>query len=367
MNKDYALVNGKKLRYGFTTGSAATAAAKSAAEFLINGNYSENVEIILPTNEKLLIETKTLEIIDDYSICSIIKDAGDDPDITNGIEIFAKVRKIERNEIKIIGGIGVGKVTKKGLAIEIGDWAINPVPRQMIRENLSEYIKDKNFGLEVEISVPNGEEIAKRTLNEKLGVIGGISILGTTGIVKPMSEEAFKKSLDVELEVLLAEIGKKEVIFSFGNYGKKYAIEKLGINEKEILITSNFIGYMLESAANKGVQSIKIIGNIGKVIKVAGGIFHTHNRVADGRLEILASNALLCGESTENLIKIMNSNTTEEAINYIENRDVFRLLSSKVKEKCESYIKRCGKEIKVEVLIFSNEIGELGRSDGFYE
>ena len=192
MNKDYALVNGKKLRYGFTTGSAATAAAKSAAEFLINGNYSENVEIILPNNSKLSIETKVLEKNDNYSICSIIKDAGDDPDITNGIEIFAKVRKIEETEIKIIGGIGVGKVTKKGLAIEIGDWAINPVPRQMIRENLSEYIKDKNFGLEVEIIVPNGEEIAKRTLNEKLGVIGGISILGTTGIVKPMSEEAYK-------------------------------------------------------------------------------------------------------------------------------------------------------------------------------
>jgi len=145
MSKDYALVNGKMLRYGFTTGSTATAAAKSATEFLINGNYSENVEIILPTNEKLIIETKTLEIIDDYSICSIIKDAGDDPDITNGIEIFAKVRKIEGNKIKIIGGIGVGKVTKKGLAIEIGDWAINPVPRQMIRENLSEYIKNKKL------------------------------------------------------------------------------------------------------------------------------------------------------------------------------------------------------------------------------
>lgn len=367
MNKEYELVNGKKLRYGFTTGSAATAAAKAATEFLIKGNYFENIEIILPKNNRLTIETKILEKTGNYALCSVIKDGGDDPDITNGIEIFAKVKKIEKNEIKIIGGIGVGKVTKKGLATEVGDWAINPVPRQMIKENLWEYIKNRNFGLEVEISVPQGEERAKKTLNEKLGVIGGISILGTTGIVKPMSEEAFKKSLDVELDVLLNETDKKEVVFSFGNYGKKYAVEKMGIDEKEILITSNFIGYMLESAANKGVESIKIIGNIGKVIKVAGGIFHTHNRVADGRLEILTSNALLCGENRENLIKIMNSNTTEEAINYIEKREVFNMLADKVKEKCESYIKRCGKEIRVEVLIFSNETGELGRSRDFYE
>lgn len=361
----YELVNGKNLKCGFTTGSTAAAAAKAATELLINNEYYENIELILPSGQKLIIETKFLEKHENYALCSIIKDAGDDPDITNGVEIFVKVCKTKENEVKIKGGIGVGKVTKKGLAIEIGESAINPVPRQMIIENLNEYIKDRDFGLEVEVSVPNGEALTKRTLNGKLGIIGGISILGTTGIVKPMSEEAFKKSIDIEFDVILSEFEKKEIVFTFGNYGKKFAIEKLGINEKEILITSNFLGYLLERASNKNIEKIKIIGNIGKVIKVAGGIFHTHSRVADGRLEILTANALLCGEKRENLIKIMNSNTTEEAIDYIENKEVFSFLADKVKEKCEQFTKRCGKDIIVDVLIFSNEIGELGRSKGF--
>ena len=249
----------------------------------------------------------------------------------------------------------------------MGQWAINSGPRQMIKENLKEYIENKDFGVEVKVIVPSGEEVAKKTLNEKLGIIGGISILGSTGIVRPMSEEAFKKSLDIELSVLLKEKTSREVYFSFGNYGKKFAMEALKVEEKNILITSNFIGYMLESAGNQGVTELKIIGNLGKVIKVAGGIFHTHNRVADGRMEILTANALLLGERQENLLKIMNANTCEEAIEYIENRELFNFLSDKVKEKCEAYLKRVGYNMNIEVLIFSNEYGELGRSKKFYE
>lgn len=363
----FDIVNGKKLRYGFTTGSCAIAGAKAACEVLFNNKKFDFIEIKLINGEFLNIEVENLLVKDEYVEVTIIKDAGDDPDITNGIEIRVQVRKIKENTINILGGIGVGKVTKKGLNQAIGQWAINSGPRQMIKENLEEYIENKDFGVEVKVIVPNGEEVAKKTLNEKLGIIGGISILGSTGIVKPMSEEAFKKSLDIELSVLLKEKTSNEVYFSFGNYGKKFAMEVLKVEEKNILITSNFIGYMLESAGNQGVKELKIIGNLGKVIKVAGGIFHTHNRVADGRMEILTANAMLLGEKQENLLKIMNANTCEEAIEYIENKELFNFLSDKVKEKCEAYLKRVGYNMNIEVLIFSNEYGELGRSKNFYE
>ena len=363
----FDIVNGKKLRYGFTTGSCATAGAKAACEMLFNNRKVDFIKIKLINGELLNIEVENLLVKDEYVEAAIIKDAGDDPDITNGIEIRVQVRKIKETEINIIGGVGVGKVTKKGLNQAVGQWAINSGPRQMIKENLKEYIENKDFGVEVKVIVPSGEEVAKKTLNEKLGIIGGISILGSTGIVRPMSEEAFKKSLDIELSVLLKEKTSREVYFSFGNYGKKFAMGVLKVEEKNILITSNFIGYMLESAGNQGVTELKIIGNLGKVIKVAGGIFHTHNRVADGRMEILTANALLLGERQENLLKIMNANTCEEAIEYIENRELFNFLSDKVKEKCEAYLKRVGYNMNIEVLIFSNEYGELGRSKKFYE
>lgn len=363
----FDIVNGKKLRYGFTTGSCATAGAKAACEMLFNNRKVDFIEIKLVNGELINIEVENLLVKDEYVEVAIIKDAGDDPDITNGIEIRAQVRKIKEKEISVIGGIGVGKVTKKGLNQAVGQWAINSGPREMIKENLKEYIENNDFGVEVKVIVPRGEEIAKKTLNEKLGIIGGISILGSTGIVKPMSEEAFKKSLDIELSVLLKEKTSREVYFSFGNYGKKFAMEALNVEEKNILIISNFIGYMLESAGNQGVTELKIIGNLGKVIKVAGGIFHTHNRVADGRMEILTANALLLGEKQENLLKIMNANTCEEAIEYIENRELFNFLSDKIKEKCEAYLKRVGYNMNIEVLIFSNEYGELGRSKKFYE
>lgn len=365
MDREYTLVNGKKLRCGFTTGSAATAGAKAAAEFLIKDNYSENIRITLPDGQNYVIDIESMEKDSISATAKIIKDAGDDPDITNGIEILVRVQKIKKNTIRIKGGKGVGRVTKKGLPIQAGNPAINPTPLKMIRANLEEYILNRDFGLEVEVIVPKGEEIAKSTLNGKLGIVGGISILGTTGIVKPMSEEAFKKSLDIELDMMLKERRITEITFTFGNFGRRYAIERLGMDERDILITSNFMGHMLESAAHRDITSIKLIGNIGKAIKVAGGIFHTHSRMADSRMEILTANALLCGEKRENLIKIMSSNTTEEAIGYIENKEVFSFIAEKIKEKCESHIRRCGRELGVEVLVFSNTIGELGRSDGF--
>lgn len=361
----YVVYNGKKLRYGYTTGSSATAAAKAATMILTSeiNKEIEEISIMLPTLEEIVIKVKIIEKTNKYVIASVIKDGGDDPDITNGIEILAKVSRREDSLINIYGGVGVGKVTKKGLPIEVGKSAINPVPLKMIRDSVLEFVN--NTGFDIEIIVPDGVETAKKTLNSKLGIIDGISILGTTGIVKPMSEDAFKDSLAIELKSILTQRESKEIIFTFGNFGKKFAVEKLGRDENKIIIISNFVGFMIDKACEYGVEKIEFIGNIGKFVKVSGGIFHTHSRVSDARLEILSSNALLCGESRVNLLKIMSSNTTEEALNYIEKKEVYLLLSEKAKDKCESHARRNGAELEVSTLIFSNEKGELARSKNF--
>lgn len=357
----YRFYQGKQLRYGFTTGSAAAAAAKAAAIAFFEDEIEESVVIDLPIGGTLEIKINTVRIREDYALASVIKDGGDDPDITHGLEIFVKISEREDDKVSIYGGIGVGTVTKPGLPMKVGMSSINPVPLKMIEDEVRKVLP-LNKGANVEVFVPEGEEIGKRTLNPKLGVIGGISILGTTGIVKPMSEEAFKDTLAIELRMLLANNPEKEVVFVFGNHGKKYIRDNLHIDETKILVISNFIGFMLDRACEYGVKKIFFVGDLGKFVKVSGGIFHTHSRVSDAKLEILTANALLMGESMENLKKIMNSNTTEEAINYITNRETFNLLAQKAKEKCEEYVRRNGAEIVVDTLIFASNGRELGRS-----
>lgn len=360
----YRYYQGKQLRCGFTTGSAAAAATKAAMTAFFEEEILDEAVIDLPAGGTLTIQINTVRVRDGYTIASVIKDGGDDPDITHGLEIFSKISAREDNKVNIYGGIGVGTVTKPGLPMKVGMSSINPVPMKMI-ENEIRKILPRNAGVDVEIFVPEGEETAKRTLNPKLGVLGGISILGTTGIVKPMSEEAFKDSLAIELKMILAENPKKEVFFVFGNHGKKFIKEKFNADDEKILVISNFVGFMLDRACEYGVKKIFFAGDLGKFVKVAGGIFHTHSRMSDAKLEILTANALLAGEKRENLIKIMNSNTTDEAVNYITKKETFTILAEKAKEKCEEYVKRNGAEISVETLIFASGGRKLGQSKGW--
>lgn len=352
---------GKQLRYGFTTGSAAAAATKAAMLLFFENKTVDEVSIDLPLGGTLEIKINTTRKRDDYTLASVIKDGGDDPDITHGIEIFSKINLRDDEKINIYGGLGVGRVTKPGLPMKVGMSSINPVPLKMIEDEVRK-ILPQGKGVDVEIFVPEGEEIGKRTLNPKLGVIGGISILGTTGIVKPMSEEAFRDTLAIELRMTLANNPEKEVVFVFGNYGKKYVKEHFDIDESKVLVISNFVGFMLDKACEYGVKKIFFVGDLGKFVKVAGGIFHTHSRVSDAKLEILAANALLMGESIENLKKILSSNTTEEAVNYISQKETFNLIAKKAKQKCEEYIQRNGSEIEVNTLIFTSNGRELGKS-----
>lgn len=352
----YIVKKRKKLRYGFTTGSCAAAAAKAAVKMLFTGKEIEHIDIDTPKGWKLNLEVEDVKLTNEFVSCAITKDSGDDPDITNGIKVYAKVQAIESN-IVVTGGKGVGVVTKKGLSVEVGNPAINPVPMEMIKTEVSKVLPE-NKGVKIEISVPKGEEIAKKTFNPKLGIIGGISIIGTSGIVEPMSEEALKDSLALELPIM-KENNCDEIIFCSGNYGQDF-VKNNGLNADRIVKTSNFIGFMLDKALEVGIKKIFIVGHIGKFIKVAGGIFHTHSSVADARMEILAANCAMLGAPKALIEKIMNSITTEEAVEYIYEYNfeaVFDIIAQKISDRCKT---RVYDEIEIGCLIFSQNKGQLG-------
>ena len=376
----YTVQNGKKMRYGYTTGSTTTGACKSAVEIYFQKEDISSIEIETPMGWNLDLDINSIEIgsyeNSKYVKTSIIKDSGDDPDATNKIEIFATTKELRVDEeivdkgtnfindkktISLCGGVGVGRVSKRGLQVPIGKPAINPVP---VRTIFYEVEKILPIGKKVEliIDIPKGVEIGKKTFNPKLGILGGISILGTTGIVKPMSEEAFKDSIVIELKMLLEEYHEDTIVITPGNYGKKFLVEQLGVEPKRILIISNFIGFILDNIKVLGYKKIILVGHIGKLIKVAGGIFHTHSKVSDGRMEILGANALLAGESSEDVIKIIKSNTTEEGLSYLKLKNTNNLIGEKIKQKCQ---KRVFDEVEIEVLTFSFDHGELARTSGF--
>ena len=269
----YITKNGKKMRYGYTTGSCAAASSKAAVLSLFENEIVEYMTIDTPKGWVLDIEINHLEKTQDYVICSVVKDSGDDPDVTHGISICAKVEKSDTLGVHIDGGIGVGRVTKKGLRVPIGKAAINPVPLEMIEYEVRKVLpKDK--GVKITIFVPEGLEVSERTFNSKLGIIGGISILGTSGIVEPMSEDSFKESLKIEMNVKI-EMNKDKLIFVFGNFGVDYLEEYCGkssIDEDNIQKTSNFVGYMIRAAAELGFKKILFVGHSGKMVKLAYGM-----------------------------------------------------------------------------------------------
>ena len=353
----YIVKEGKKLRYGYTTGSCAAAASKAAVKGLLEQKEIKNIKISTPKGWDLDLKTIDFVFNENYAFCGIVKDGGDDPDATHGIAIYSKVKWREDNKINIDGGIGVGRVTKKGLPIPVNRPAINPVPLQMIEREVREII-GYGRGVDVEISVPMGEKIAEKTFNPRLGIIGGISILGTSGIVEPMSEEAWKESLALELSIAKEE-GRDEIIFVPGNYGRDLVRDEFQINESKLIKTSNFIGYMLDKAVEYNIKKILLVGHIGKLVKVAGGIFHTHSKIADGRREILASHLAVLGGSPEEVSSVLNCNTTEEAVELIKTMDreeVFNIIAEKITEKSRE---RTMNKIEIGTIIFSMEHGVL--------
>jgi len=304
------------LKYGNTTGAYAAAAAKAALITLLS-NPVDRVGIPSPLGirfEILIKECKKLSV--DTAVAYAIKNAGDDIDVTDKMEITATVKLTDDGKIKIKGGKGIGTVTKQGLPVPVGEAAINPTPRKMIEDAIREVLPSGK-GVEVTISAPEGEEVAEKTQNLKLGIVGGVSILGTTGVVRPLSMTAYRRSLVPQLDVALAQ-NHKRIFLVPGNIGEKLAKQKFKVPEDSIVQTGDFMGYMLEKAVEKGAKEITIFGHPGKIVKLAAGIFNTHHKMGDARMEVIAAYAGAAGADTELIQKILQSNTTEETIKFLE-------------------------------------------------
>ncbi|NSW91383.1 MAG: cobalamin biosynthesis protein CbiD [Firmicutes bacterium] len=335
---EYVMIAGRKLKKGYTTGTCAAAAAKAAVTVLVTGKILEKISIDTPAGIRLEIPLADVLLEDGFAECSVVKDGGDDPDVTSGLKIFAKAELTMDEIVEIRAGEGIGTVTLPGLKVEVGKPAINPVPMQMIREAVAQVLPPGK-GAIITLRVPGGEEVAKKTYNPKLGIIGGISIIGTKGIVEPMSEEAWKEALALELNVLRNK-GFSSCVFTFGNYGEDFAVNELGIQKDRVMKISNFIGFMLDKAVDCRIESILVVGHLGKLVKVAGGIFHTHSRMADARMEILAAYAGLEGASTEVIRKIYACKTTGEAAFVIDTKGlgkVYERITENASRRCIDY------------------------------
>lgn len=349
----YVIKDGKNLRCGYTTGSCATAAAKAATIMLETGRIINYVNIDTPANIPLTLEVHNPMLEEDFASCSIIKDAGDDPDNTDGIQIYAKVSRRDDEEIVIDGGEGIGRITRKGLFGEIGEAAINPVPRQMIKKEVREASPK---GYNVLIYAPEGEKIGKKTFNENIGIEGGISIIGTKGIVYPMSEEALLKTIYMEVDMIVGEYGLDHIVLVPGNYGEKISAE-LGIDRPRVKV-SNYIGDSLLYIYNKGFKSITLIGHIGKFAKLSIGVFNTHSKICDGRMEAFIYYLAKMDAPKELLEKVDNAITAEEGLNICIEAgygQVVKEMEQGAANRIKRYLK--DEDLKVRVIIYSMERG----------
>ena len=356
------------LRSGFTTGSCAAAAAKAAASMLLLGNRKNSIRISTPAgiDYEPLIEDMVIE--NDFVSCGVRKDSGDDPDITNGILIYASVSLVRDglSRIFIDGGKGIGRVTRPGLDQMTGNAAINSVPRAMITDEVSQVAKlfDHTGSLKVTIYVPGGRELAEKTFNPKLGIEGGISIIGTSGIVEPMSTRALLETIRLELNQRRLE-GADAIVISPGNYGLSFMKEQYGYDLNKAVKCSNYIGDSIDMAVAAGYKHLLLTGHIGKLIKVSGGIMNTHSREADCRMELMAAAAARCGADPKTLLGILDSVSTEEAYGYLK--------AAGIEQACMSYImdriiynlnKRAEGKIDIRCIMYSVKWGLLGCSPG---
>ena len=363
--EEYQFSYGKNLRCGYTTGSCATAASKAAAVMLLTGEPVELVRIDTPKGIVLNLEPLEVKRNDEYVSCAIRKDSGDDPDDTNGVLVYARVEKIDEPGIKICGGVGVGKVTKPGLACSVGEAAINPTPRKMITSELTKVMEEANYtgGLQVTISIPAGVEIAKKTFNPRLGIVGGLSVLGTSGIVEPMSERALIETIHVEVKAQKARENKNLLVF-FGNYGEDYSRDVLKLDISERVTCSNYVGELLDYAVYCGFETLLIIGHAGKLVKLAQGVMNTHSKYADCRTEVMALQAMLHGASKEVGQEIYDCLTTDEVTKILKREGLFEPVMKEVTKKIDFYMQhRVHGKIKTGALMFSHVHGILGKTE----
>ena len=360
----YIIKDGKQLRYGYTTGSCATSAAKAACQMLLSGEEVREIMLKTPFGIKLSLEVLEISRNEDSVTCAIQKDAGDDPDVTNGALVYATVSKIKEKQIYIDGGIGVGRVTRKGLEQPIGNAAINSTPRATITAEIKDVCSKYRYdeGISVIIEIPKGVELAQKTFNPRLGIKDGISVLGTSGIVVPMSEEALLKTIEVEMKMRILN-GDKYILATPGNYGQRFVKEHMTLPFEKNIICSNYIGKTIDMAINNGAKGILFISHIGKFIKVAGGIMDTHSKSADCRAELIAASAIRAGADLEVVRQVLDSVTTDESLEILDKNGLLASTMDIIVQRIDMYLShRSSDKITIGAIVFSNVLGHLGQT-----
>ncbi|MCR5674111.1 MAG: cobalt-precorrin-5B (C(1))-methyltransferase CbiD [Lachnospiraceae bacterium] len=362
------------MRKGFTTGSCAAAAAKAAAVMLLRGNRMESIGIDTPAGVRYKPAIEDITIAESSVRCAVRKDAGDDPDVTDGALIYATVSFAEdggekEEAVEIRGGSGVGVVTRPGLDQPVGNAAINTVPREMITAEVKEVMEtfDHHGTLLVEISVPGGEELAAKTFNPRLGIEGGISIIGTTGIVEPMSIRAILETIRVEISQAKA-MGAQVLVASPGNYGLEFMRTRFSYDLDRAVKCSNFIGETIDMAADAGFREMLLCGHMGKLVKVSGGIMNTHSREADCRMELMAASAIRCGASRETAAHILESVSTEEAYACYLAEGIEKRCGDDLMDRIDLYLnRRAGDRLRVACMMYAGRYGLIGATPGAEE
>ncbi len=358
----YTYVNNKRMRRGHTTGTCAAAASKAAALALLSQEPVTSVTIRTPKGITLDLPVEDLTFDGGCARCAVRKDGGDDIDATHGTLVYSEVRLTDAG-IEIDGGTGVGRVTRKGLDQPPGNAAINRVPRSMIREALEDVASALSYGggFSAIISVPEGEAIATKTFNPRLGIVGGISILGTSGIVEPMSETALIDTVKTEMN-MRAAAGNRVLLVVPGNYGKDFSDNIPGIDAEFAVKCSNFVGEMLDHACVLGTDVV-LVSNLGKAVKLAAGIMNTHSRNADARMEVLASNAAIAGADMPTVLRILDCISTDDALEVIDSAGLLPKVSELLMGKIEFHMNhRTGGAVRTSAVVFSSVYGLLGKT-----
>ena len=349
------------LRKGYTTGSCAQGAAKAATLMLLGRRRVDEVELETPSGVKLLLPVVDPELGDQYARCGVVKDSGDDPDVTHGTRIYATVRFSDTPGVTLQGGKGVGIVTKPGLAVPVGQHAINPTPKEMILRDVSSLLPDGQ-GAEVTITVPEGETLAEKTFNPRLGIKGGISIIGTTGIVEPKSIDAFRTSLSLELDVLRAQ-GLETVTLVLGYVGERFCKNILHLPEDSVIKIGDHVGYMLDQCGDKGFKEVLLVGHIGKLVKVAAGQFNTHFRFGDHRIETIVDHARRCGADQKIIEAILLETTAEATIDLLRKHHMMNVFEDIAREVALRVEQRVGQKFRIRCILLSLEGEILGSHD----
>lgn len=388
MMDTYVLKNQKKLRYGITTGTCAAACAKAAAKKLLLGIDSDMITLVTPKqiNVNLPVVLEDAQPSDGKVTYRVQKDSGDDPDVTDGVWIYATIETVSEIAFALAkekhcffdeqypnlcldGGEGVGRITTDGMEQRIGQAAINKIPRGMIFQAVSEVcvLAEYEKPIKITISIPEGVALASKTMNGALGIAGGISVLGTSGILEPMSERAIVDTIALEIRTRYNR-GSRSLLITPGNYGQKYVENLLALDISRSVKCSNYIGETLDLLVSYGYEKVLLVGNLGKLVKLAAGIMNTHSSVADGRMEILALHTVLSGGTSMMAEQIMQCVNTEQVLAYLMKWNLKDAVIRRVCDQIDKYVKRRVREkMTVGVVLFSEHYGYLGETTGSHE